>query len=789
MKYIFVSIVLFIFSITLSLGQSDAIEDFPLSSVKLLESPFRQAQQTDLNYILSLDPDRLLAPYLIDAGVESQAQRYPNWENTGLDGHIGGHYLSALSLMYASTGNAKVEERLTYMVGELAKAQKKNGNGYVGGVPDGQKVWQEIKRGDIEAGSFSLNDRWVPLYNIHKTFAGLHDAYRVAGNEQAKDVLINLTDWFLDLASGLSDEQIQDMLRSEHGGLNEVFADVADITGEEKYLRLAQRFSHRAILDPLLKHEDQLTGLHANTQIPKVIGYQRVADVGGDSTWASAASFFWETVVNQRTVSIGGNSVREHFHPTDDFLPMIESNQGPETCNTYNMLRLTKLLFLDNPQAKYLDYYERALYNHILSSQHPTKGGFVYFTPMRPRHYRVYSQPQEGFWCCVGSGLENHGKYGELIYAHDEQDLYVNLFIPSRLRWKEKGMTVVQEGQFPFEESTEITLELDQPRQFVLYIRHPKWVGEGEFKVQVNGEVQEVTSSSASYTKVERTWKNGDRVTVTLPMHTELEYLPDGSPWASFVHGPVVLAAATEDSDLTGLWADSSRMGHVADGQLYPIVEAPMIVEKGPEIVSEIKPIADESLTFTASTLIEPQQYADIKLVPFFTLHETRYQLYWPVTTPEGLEEKKAAIRERESEMLELEAQTVDQVATGEQQPESDHNFQGEDTQTGIYNGWFWRDASGWFSYDLKDKNKEGKTLRVTYYGGDKDRTFDIYLNNELLKTVTLVGDRGNTFFHENYDIPADIQQAMTTETLTVKFKAHQGSVAGGIYYVRLLKE
>ena len=788
MKCIFFSFLTLGFATTLGFCQRGPIESFPLSSVTLLESPFRQAQQTDLQYILSLDPDRLLAPYLMDAGMEHHAKRYPNWEDTGLDGHIGGHYLSALSLMYAATADKKVEQRLAYMVDQLAQAQKKNGHGYVGGIPDGQAVWQEIRQGNIDAGSFSLNDRWVPLYNIHKTFAGLHDAYRVAGNEQAKEVLVQLTDWFLDLTADLSDEQIQDMLRSEHGGLNEVFAEVADITGEEKYLTLAQRFSHKVILDPLLQHEDKLTGLHANTQIPKVVGYQRIAEVAGDQAWSDAARFFWETVVNHRTVSIGGNSVREHFHPTNDFLPMIESEQGPETCNTYNMLRLTKLLFLSRPEAKYMDYYERALYNHILSSQHPTKGGFVYFTPMRPRHYRVYSQPQESFWCCVGSGLENHGKYGELIYAHDEQDVYVNLFIPSRLTWKEKGITVTQKNDFPFEASTELTLALKQPQTFAMYIRHPTWVPANEFELRINGEVQEIAASASSYAKVERAWQDGDVVSVKLPMHTELEYLPDGSPWASFVHGPMVLAAATEDSDLTGLWADSSRMGHVAAGPLYPIVEAPMIVKDDQQIVSELKPVPGEPLAFTASTLIEPKPYADVKLVPFFTLHETRYQLYWPVTTPEGREEQKTAIRERENEMLKLEAQTVDQVATGEQQPESDHNFQGKNTQTGMYNGWFWRDATGWFSYDLKDESKEGKTLRVTYYGGDKDRMFDIYLNDNLLTTVHLDGSRGNTFFHENYDLPSEMLEDLSGDTFTVKFKAHEGSIAGGIYYVRLLK-
>ena len=442
------SIVLLTLS-TAAYSQSTQLQSFPLASVRLLESPFLKAQQTDMKYILELDADRLLAPYLKEAGITPLKDNYGNWENTGLDGHIGGHYLSALSEMYAATGNLQVKERLDYMLDNLEKCQLKNGDGYIGGVPGSKALWADIAKGKIDAGGFSLNNKWVPWYNIHKVYAGLVDAYNLTGNEKAKKMLIQLSDWCLKLVANLSEEQIQQMLKSEHGGMNEVFADVAAITGDKKYLALAEKFSHKTILDPLLKEEDKLNGIHANTQIPKVIGFMRVAEVGGDAKWADAANFFWKTVVDNRTISIGGNSVREHFNPSNDFSSMLESREGPETCNSYNMLKLSKHLFLAHPDSKYMDYYERTTYNHILSSQHPD-GGFVYFTPIRPRHYRVYSEPQESFWCCVGSGLENHGKYGEMIYAHDATDLYVNLFIPSTLEWKEKGLKLTKNTKFPF---------------------------------------------------------------------------------------------------------------------------------------------------------------------------------------------------------------------------------------------------------------------------------------------------------------------------------------------------
>lgn len=371
---------LFCFLLTGKAQTQQEVSYFPLQDVKLLESPFLQAQQTDLHYIMAMEPDRLTAPFLREAGLTPKAPSYTNWENTGLDGHIGGHYISALSMMYAATGDTAIYNRLNYMLNELHRAQQAVGTGFIGGTPGSLQLWKEIKAGNIRAGGFDLNGKWVPLYNIHKTYAGLRDAYLYAGSDLARQMLVALTDWMIDITAGLTDQQMQDMLRSEHGGLNETFADVAEITGDKKYLELARRFSHKVILDPLVKDEDRLTGMHANTQIPKVIGYKRIADLAQNdkdwnhaSEWDHAARFFWNTVVNHRSVCIGGNSVREHFHPADNFTSMLNDVQGPETCNTYNMLRLTKMLYQTSPDIRFADYYERALYNHILASQQPER--------------------------------------------------------------------------------------------------------------------------------------------------------------------------------------------------------------------------------------------------------------------------------------------------------------------------------------------------------------------------------------------------------------------------------
>lgn len=622
----------------------DKLQAFSLNEVRLLDGPFKKAQQTDLEYILALNADRLLAPYLKEAGLPAKAENYGNWENTGLDGHIAGHYLSALALMYGSTGDVKVKAKLDYVLSELDKCQTKNGNGYLGGVPDGKLIWEQIKNGNIKASNFSLNGKWVPLYNIHKIYSGLYDSYAVTGNLKAKSILIKLTDWCADLVANLSDTQVQQMLKSEHGGLNEVFANVATLTGDQKYVSLAKKFSDLSILNPLLKQKDALNGLHANTQIPKVIGFEQIAKIAKDTTWANAANFFWETVVKNRTISIGGNSVREHFNPANNFSSMIDSREGPETCNSYNMLKLTKQLFLAKPLSNYVDYYERTLYNHILTTQRST-GGFVYFTPIRPGHYRVYSQSQEGFWCCVGSGLENHAKYGEMIYAHDKTDLYVNLYIASTLNWKEKGIKITQETKFPNSETSRLIISTSKPKSFAIHFRYPTWVAANEMKITVNGKQQAVRKNADGYAIVNRLWKNGDVVSLVLPMQTKAEFLPDQSDYVSFVYGPIVLAAEIDTLKPKNLLADGSRMGHIASETLFPIDQSPLIVGDKKQLSTFVKADLKTNMTFTAADIIYQPRYKNLKLVPFYNMEDKRYIIYWPYSKAEDLQEKLARIK------------------------------------------------------------------------------------------------------------------------------------------------
>lgn len=763
------------------------LQYFSLQSVKLLESQFYNAQDLNKKYLLSLNADRLLAPYLKEAGLKPKASNYPNWENTGLDGHIGGHYVSALSLMYASTGDAAIKKRLDYMIDELEICQNASGTGYLSGIPNGKEIWKEIANGTIKANSFGLNNRWVPLYNIHKTYAGLRDAYYYTKSEKAKRMLIKLTDWMIKEVSGLSDAQVQEMLISEHGGLNEIFADVYEITGDQKYLNLAHKFSHLALLGPLLEKKDVLTGIHANTQIPKVIGFKKVANLEHNQQWSDASDFFWRTVTENRSVSIGGNSVSEHFNATNDFSGMIKSVEGPETCNTYNMLKLTKEIYANSPYSSYIDYYEKALYNHILSSQNSKTGGYVYFTPMRPGHYRVYSQPETSFWCCVGSGMENHSKYGEMIYAHGKDDLYVNLYIPSVITWADKKVTLIQENNFPEAPETKLTLHSIGKQPFSIKLRCPNWTNPKEVKIYVNGKEFISDKDAYGYYTLQRKWKKGDVIVMKLPMHISSEKLPDNSDYYSFTYGPSVLAAPFGNEKQTGLFADSSRGGHIANGPRIPLNEIPTILGDSSTILGHIKKDENTPLSFKISGLYPEQKYQNgLELIPFYKIEEQRYIIYFPQADASKIETiQKAKTLEEEKNRV-LEGITTDKVKSGEQQPESDHFMEGKDSSIGYSEDLHFREARGWFSYQLNNKDKSSKYLYITYFDSQKNRDLDITLNGNVIYSKPLEGKSG--IMVQNAIIPIP-ENERNKEILTVTFRAKEKSATVQLIEVRLLTQ
>jgi hypothetical protein len=583
---------------------------------------------------------------------------------------------------------------------------------------------------------------------------------------------------------------MEEMLGNEQGGMNEVLADAYQITGNKKYMKAAKRFSHKMLLDPMSEKKDNLDNKHANTQVPKAIGFERIAELSHDKKYATAGSFFWETVTSNRSLAFGGNSRREFFPSAAACSDFVNDVEGPESCNSYNMLKLTEDLFRVNASAKYADYYEKTMYNHILSTQHPEHGGYVYFTPARPRHYRVYSAPNEAMWCCVGTGMENHGKYNQFIYTHQNDSLFLNLFVASELNWTAKGIKIRQETRFPDEEQSKLIVTSGTAR-FTLMIRYPYWVNDGAIKVTVNGKIVSYTSHPSSYIAVARTWKKGDVVTIELPMHNAAVQLPNVSNYIAFMHGPILLGAKTGKEDLVGLVADNGRWGHIAGGKKLPLNEAPIIIENNlTSLVNKIVPVAGKSLTFQFSPKIKMINPINAVLEPFFRIHDARYEMYWMTLSDSQYHTYLDSIATEEKQKLELQKRTVDFVAPGEQQPEVDHSIQKQNSNAGNSQEEFWRDANneGYFSYALTTNREIDLCLIVRYWGNEKgNRNFDIYIDDEKLVSENLSGKWNQNKFQEvEYKLPNAMIQGK--DHVRVKFQALPGSTAGAVYYVRLAR-
>ena len=764
-------------------------DEFPLGDVTLLDGPLKKARDLNIKTLLQYDCDRLLAPYLKEAGLTPKAKSYPNWD--GLDGHVGGHYLTAMAIN-AATGDKACRERMEYFISELqacADANAKNhpewGKGYVGGVPGSDRIWSNYKKGDFGA----YSGAWVPYYNIHKMYAGLRDAWVYCGNEQAKQLFLGFCDWAIDLTAGLSDAQVERTLHTEHGGMNEVLADAYAITGDKKYLDAAKRFSHHRLLVPLSQRQDCLDNMHANTQVPKVVGFERIAELSGDETYHNASIYFWDIVTGERSLAFGGNSRREHFPSKEACMDFINDIDGPETCNTNNMLKLTEELHRRNPEARFADYYELATFNHILSSQHPEHGGYVYFTPARPRHYRNYSAPNEAMWCCVGTGMENHGKFGQFIYTHVGDALYVNLFVASELNWREKGLTLRQETAFPYAETSRITIT-NGKGEFPLLVRYPGWVKPSSFEVKVNGQPVQIITGPSSYITINRKWKKGDIIDITFPMHNSIKYLPNEPQYIAMMHGPIMLAAKTGTEDLAHLIADDSRFGQYASGKKLPINEAPILVNDNLEdIANQLQPIAGKPLHFTLTTKMENAIHSEIQ--PFFEIHDARYMMYWLALSEENYKGYLDDLAKKEQERQALEARTVDKVQPGEQQPEADHFMETDRSQVGNTNDVFFRDASDshYFSYLMQTGGQTDLSLRLKYWGvGEwKSHEFDIFVDDVLVKEVNNTGKyRISEFKYETYPVPAELLK--DKKQVRVKFVAKPRKQIGEIYEVRLVK-
>jgi len=739
----------------------------PLQAVRLAPSPFADAVEANRKVLLALEPDRLLHNFHASAGLEPKAPVYGGWEARGIAGHSLGHYLSACSLMHAQTGDAAVRERVRYIVAELARCQAAQGDGYVGGttverdgqVIDGKIVFEEVRRGDIRTGGFDVNGGWVPLYTWHKVHAGLIDAVRLGNVPEAMPVMLAMADYLGLILEGLSDEQMQQLLTAEYGGLNDSYAETYAMTGNERWLRLAERIRDRRILDPLAAQENILPGLHANTQIPKLIGLARLYELTGDPADRTAAAFFRDTVIDHHSYVIGGNSDREHFGPPDVLSPYI-TERTCEACNSYNMLKLTRHAFGWEPDAALFDYYERVHLNHILAHQHPETGMFAYFMPLSSGARRTWSTLEDSFWCCFGSGLESHAKHGDSIYWESGDTLFVNLFIPSTLDWADRGLKLVQDTAFPYSDAVTLRVEAAPAEEMTLAVRLPGWSAAPE--LAFNGEAVPV-EPGPGYARLTRTWQKGDSVTLRLPMQIAVEPTPDDPRVAAFVHGPVVLAA--DVGDAAEPWRGLP----------------PALVAASPELA--LTPTEPARHRFA----LAGGQPAGLTLAPFFAQYDRRTAVYFPQFTQSQWAVEEAAFVAREKERAEQERRTVDVIQLGEMQPERDHNFASNHADLLSWNGRSGRQAwwgeGNYLEFDLAVRPGP-MVLRALYWGEETNKHFAVLVDGERIAVERREEPTSQDFVTRDYPVPESLTRGK--DRVRVRFET-RGSDAP-VYEVRMIE-
>ncbi|MCD2323077.1 glycoside hydrolase family 127 protein [Sphingomonas sp. IC-56] len=731
--------------------------------VTLKPSPFADATAANRRYLLSLDPERLLHNFYTSAGLPAPAPVYGGWEAAGIAGHSLGHWLTACALVIADTGDREIAARLDHALSEMARIQAAHGDGYLGGttverggkIVDGKIVFEEVRRGDIRTGGFDLNGGWVPVYTWHKVHAGLVDAHRLANNPRALPLLLGLSGYFGTIIEGLSDDQVQQILRAEHGGINESYADTYAITGDPRWLRLAERLRHKAVLDPLTAQQDKLAGLHANTQIPKVIGLARLHELTGNPAHATAARFFHSTVTQHHSYAIGGNSDREHFGKPGQLADAIAETTC-EACNSYNMLKLTRHLYGWQPDASLFDYYERVQLNHMLAHQRPDTGMFVYFMPMAAGGRRSYSTPEESFWCCVGSGMESHAKHADSIYWQSADTLYVNLYIPSALDLPDRGWKLALDTEYPMDGRITLTVEKAPRRTSELALRIPGW-SEGA-TLELDGKPMPLAPTQG-YARLKRRWKAGERVTLSLPMALRTEAIPGDSNTLAFLSGPLVLAADLGPAD-----------------RPFEGVGPALVAAGNP--VQAAKPILGALHQYRVADPLG----GETTLKPFYPLHDRRTAVYLKHFTPERWATARDAYVADATARAELARRTIDVFYLGEMQPERDHAFQSAKSEAFQLNGRSGRKLLTREAMRFRLAREPGATiLRITYWGTDIDRVAAITADGKPLATERRAGPAVPKFV--TIDYPLSATGSATTE---IGFRAEKGETL--VYEARTLR-
>jgi DUF1680 family protein len=751
--------------------QRNAARPLPMTAVRLQPSPWLEALESNRAYLHHLEPDRLLHDYRVQAGLTPRRERYGGWEKETIAGHSLGHYLSACALMHAQTGDAECRARAHYIVGELRECQGAHRDGFVGAftrrneasgaIEPGRRVMQEIAGGTIHAARFYLNGCWAPFYNWHKLFAGLLDAHLHCASPDALAVAETLAAYIERALAGLDAAQMQSVLATEFGGMSEVLAELFGRTGDARWLRLSERFHHDAVLSPLIAGRDELAFLHANTQIPKLVGLARHAELTLDARELAGARFFWHAVTDDRCYVIGGNSDRGNFQEAGSLSRYI-TDQTCESCNTYNLLKLTRKLFSAEPQAKYFDYYERAHLNHMLAHQRPRDGAFAYMVPLMSGAAREWSEPFDSFWCCVGTGMETHAKHGDSIFWEGDGTLYVNLFIPATLDWAVRGMSLALESDFPFGERVTLRFAAahgDDPLEVA--IRLPGWCAAPV--ARVNGKAVEARAGKDGYLRVRRAWQAGDAVELELPMHLRLEPTRDDPSIVALMHGPLVLAA------------DLGPSTAAFDGP------APALV--GADPLGSIVAIDVAQAKFRTRGLGRP---ADLELAPFFSQYDRRTAVYFRRFTPEEWQAALASRAAEQQRAAALDARSVDVIRLGVADEEHRHRLTSGISYAVSYRFRPGRDArtGGIMEFDAAVRS-EPLVLRATYWGGERDRVFHIRADGEHIATQRLQGEHPGEFIERDYALPARFLRGK--ERVRIRIEPEPGHTAGPVFGCRIL--
>ncbi len=776
-----------------------------LEKIRLTGGPLKHAQELDSAYLLALDPDRMLHFYRVRAGLPPKGEPYSGWDGGGrnLTGHIAGHHLSAVSLMYAATGDARFKQRADYIVGEFDVVQQKHGDGYLGALENLPEAYARLSRGEIKSGGFDLNGLWSPWYTLHKTYAGLRDAYRYTGNARALQLEAKYAAWAEKVLAPLSDAQVQKMLLTEFGGMNEVFADLYADTGDARWLALSRRFEHHAVTLPLKRHEDNLSGKHGNCQIPKLIGSAARYGYTGDTDDLIAASFFWDRVARHHSYASGGHGLNEYFGPPDVLSPRVDG-RAAETCNVYNMLKLTRRLFSFRPDGAYADFHEQALFNHILASMDPNDGRTSYMVPVGRAEQQEYQDMQRDFTCCVGSGMESHALHGLGVFYESSDTIWVNLFVPSKAESGVAGATLAMETGFPDGDSATLTVMLPKPAEFTIAVRRPVWAGDG-FRIAVNGADvpqpaldtlydptaggraggpgNESVARNATYVRLTRTWRSGDTIAIAIPKSLHLQPTADNADVAAIMWGPLALAADVGPR-MEEPWSENPSAA--------PVTKVRYLVSESRDPGTFLQP-ASRAGDFTVAAGVarhadDGAPSGDVSFTPFYRTHRRRYALYHDVMPPAAFEARRAQLAAERDATAALERAIVSRIVLGNEAQEAAAHYKSEpsDRPVGRREGRTSRAGAGWFSVDAGVDPSAPMQLVVTYFVERglpaQIADFEIQVDGTSVGRYTPRHDESG-FYDASYVVPQSLTAGK--QSVTVRFQALGASTVVPVFAVR----